>query len=265
VAASVQQAPRWSAEPVDGAGLHDGIRVGVAPGFALRLGVTPAEVPLVREAVAAAFDAWSNPVLGFDVIFDADLSDAAYEITLDTYEDGVGLGETFGYASNDEQWVGERLMTNGQRYDGWAITHSDILLNATNLRWFRAEFDGIVTDEGLLVALQKLVMHESGHSLGLGHPTVAPVNFDTNGDPYDTMTIDPLAPWTGLAPVSTADEDAIMSGLGYGASFASLFNVELHGDDAAGRDVLYPSLPEPAVGTLLGLAASVLTAIRRRG
>jgi hypothetical protein len=265
VEASIQQAPRWAAELVDGTGLHDQIRVGVAPSFALRLGAASDQVAQVQGAVAAAFDAWSNDALGFDVSFGADLTAGDYEITLQTYEGGTGFGEPFGFASITEQWVPDRLLTNGQRYDGWVITHGSIQINATNLRWFRTEFDLILTEQGLLDALQKLIMHESGHALGFDHPTVAPVNFDTDGDPYNAMVIDPVAPWSGLSVASSADEDAIMSGLAYGASFASLFNVELHGDDAAARDALYSvAVPEPPLVLLVAVLLGFRPAMSRR-
>jgi predicted Zn-dependent protease with MMP-like domain len=250
---------RWAAEPVNGTGLHDGIQVGVAAGFAVELGAAPEEIPLVREAIVKAFDAWSNPVLSFDVTFDADLDTESYEITLDTFDGAVGLYELFGYASWDAEFVADRLLTNGQRHDGWVITEANIDINAANVAWFRQQYEPILTDQQILDSLQRLVMHENGHAIGLGHPTIDPYHFDTDLDPYNAMPIDPLAPWTGLFVSPNSDEDAIMSGLNYGSSFFALFHTELHGDDAGGRDVLYP-VPEP--GTLLlalgGLAALAL-------
>lgn len=245
--ATLLETDRWAAEPVGGVGLHVGIRVGVEPGFASALGVLPEEVPLVREAVAKAFEAWENEVLSFDVQFEADFATTDYEITLTTYEGDVGFedGTVYGMARNDEEWQEARLLTNGQRHDGWVITHSDIEINAAGLRWFREEYGDITTDQGLLDALQKLVMHESGHSLGFAHPTAA-FTLDDDFDPTNALEIDPLAPWTGLFVSPFPDSDAIMSGLATGASFESLFNVALHPDDAAARDALYPvAAPEP--------------------
>ncbi len=252
---TILETSRWAAEPFNGTGLHDGIQVGVAAGFAAALGSTPAEVPLVREAIVKAFDAWANPVLSFDVSFDADLATESYEITLDTFDGPVGLGEIFGYATWYEEFAPDRLLTNGERHDGWVLTHADIEVNAPNVRQFRVEWGPILPDQLVLDALQRLVMHENGHAIGLGHPTIDPVNFDTDLDPYNEMPIDPLAPWTGLFPSPFSDQDTIMSGLAYGSSFLALFDTELHGDDAGGRDALYP-VPEPStlLLTLTGLA-----------
>jgi len=238
---TILETPRWAAEPVEETGLHDGIQVGVAAGFATALGATPEEIPLVREAVVKAFDAWANEVLGFDVTFDANLATESYEVTLDTYDGPVGLDQYFGYAEWYEAFVTNRLLTNGQRHDGWVLTHSDITINAPNVQWFRQEYGPILTDQQVLDALQRLVMHEAGHAIGLGHPIVEEVNLDTDLDPYNPMPIDPLAPWAGLFESPLSDEDAIMSGLRYGSSFPALFETVLHGDDAGGRDALYPT------------------------
>lgn len=99
----------------------------------------------------------------------------------------------------------------------WLGAHpADITVNAPNVLWFRGQYDPILTDQQVLDALQRLVMHEAGHAIGLGHPTIDPVNFDT----------------------------------------------VLHGDDAGGRDALYP-VPEPST-LLLVLAGAALLAARRQ-
>jgi hypothetical protein len=54
----------------NGWGLEDGIDVGVDAGFEAALGITgPAEVILLRGAAVAAFRAWENPALRFDITF----------------------------------------------------------------------------------------------------------------------------------------------------------------------------------------------------
>lgn len=60
---SILETLRWAAEPVNGTGLHDGIQVGVAAGFATALGAAPEEIASSREAVVKAFDAWANDAL----------------------------------------------------------------------------------------------------------------------------------------------------------------------------------------------------------
>jgi hypothetical protein len=260
---TILETPRWAAEPVNGAGLHDGVQVGVAAGFATAIGAAPEEIPLVRESVVRAFDAWANSVLYFDVTFDANPATESYEITLDTYLGDVGFDHFFGYADWTDEFVTNRLLTNGQRHDGWVLTHADISVNEANVIWFREQWGPVLTDQLVLDALQRLVMHENGHAIGLGHPTVDPFNFDTDSDPYNVMPIDPLAPWTGLFDSAFSDENAIMSGLAYGSSFAALFNTVLHGDDAGGRDALYP-VPEPSTLLLLCSGVAALAFYGRR-
>jgi predicted Zn-dependent protease with MMP-like domain len=269
---TILETPRWAAEPVNGTGLHDGIQVGVAAGFATALGSTPEEIPLVREAVVRAFDAWANDVLSFEVTFDANLATESYEITVDTFLGNVGLDELFGWADWTQDFVTNRLLTNGQRHDGWVLTHADIGINAPNVRQFRQEWGPILTDQQVLDALQRLVMHEAGHAIGLGHPTVDEVNLDTDLDPYNAMPIDPLAPWTGLFDSPFSDQDTIMSGLAYGSSFLALFDTVLHGDDAGGRDALYPvpvptpsAAPTPTPTPLPPLAGDIPMCKNKRG
>lgn len=255
------EAARWSAEDYLGTGLHDGIQVGVEPGFALALGAAPGEVAETRAAVVAAFRAWENPALRFDITFDADLSSGAYEILLQTYDGPTGFDQRFGQASWATTYVQNRLLTNGTRLDGWLITGATIDINAPNVQYFRSLFAHL-TDQQLADALQRLIMHEAGHTIGLGHPTVDPRNYDTDTDPYNPMVIDPLYPGRDLIESTNTDADAIMSGLAYGSSFEALFETALHYDDAGGRDFLYPAVPEP--DALLLLAAGAL-AVAWRG
>jgi len=265
VQATLQNTARWSPEPLDGAGLHDGIQVGVEPGFAENLGAsTPEEVALVEAAVVAGFQAWENPVLSFDVTFDASVEDGpgGFEIDLFAVDGGSGYGVAFGWAGFGAEFVPNRLLTNGQRYDGHVITDADMFLNYTNVAWFLAQNPGL-TEEEKLAALQRLVMHEAGHTLGLSHPTVDPYQFDTDLDPLNEMEIDPSDPFSALIVSPNVDWDAIMSGLNYGSSVEALFFTELRPDDRGGRDALYP-VPEPTTLLLLGLGCAALAVARQR-
>ena len=75
----VQTSSRWSATghaSTMGKGLHDGLSVNIAPGFAAALVtatlgvVTPTEIADTEDAIRAAFAAWESPVIAYDVVFD---------------------------------------------------------------------------------------------------------------------------------------------------------------------------------------------------
>jgi len=68
----------------------------------------------------------------FGVTFDANPVTTSYEITLDTYLGEVGFDHYFGYAAWTDELVTNRLLTNGQRHDGWVLTHSAMAVNAAN-------------------------------------------------------------------------------------------------------------------------------------
>jgi hypothetical protein len=264
VQTTFERAARWGAEPVGGAGLHDGIQVAVEPGFAGKLGVTdPAEVALLHGAVVAAFRAWESPVLSFEVFFDAAAEEGpgGFEIDLFAVDGPVGLDENFGWADFNSHFVLNRLLTNGQRFYGEVITDADIFLNRTNIAWFQSEIP--LNDEGRLAAFQRLIMHELGHALGLGHPTVDPYSFDSDLDPMTVVVVDPDDPFAALTVSPNLDWDAIMSGLRYGSSWDALLFTELRPDDASGRNVLYPA-PEPGLLPMLGSVFAALAALRRR-
>jgi hypothetical protein len=89
-------------------------------------------------------------------------------------------------------------------------------------------------------------MHEIGHGLGLGHPNTFDTfnaNYDTDGDPLNTMIIDPLNPFAALMFSEPRNAMAIMSN-DRSMVGAFLFFQELTNDDRGGRDALYFSLVE---------------------
>jgi hypothetical protein len=199
---------RWDAAPhaaTGGAGLYDGIQVAIEPTMVEKLlqastgTVLPEDVAALRGAIRAAFAAWESPVLAFTIVFDGPTargtgvgqeidvfsvpgSDPAFTTT------GALAGVTFFVAPV----TADRVLTNGASLAGQAVSRADIFLNETSIAAFSGLFP---TREETLAALQRLLLHEIGHAIGLHHPNEFPgANRDTNTDPLDRMVIDPLDP-----------------------------------------------------------------------
>jgi len=248
--------PRWSAgahAEIGFAGLQGGLRVAVEPGFAeaLVLAVTgetaPADVVAVEAAVAAAFAAWESPVLAFDVELDGPAErgpEVGAEIDLFAVpgSDPAFEGNTFfGVTSWRTAALAGRELTNGTVLPGPALVGADVFVNLDRL----ALVAPIFSRQQQLDAIQRLLMHEIGHAIGLNHPNQYPqANLDTDVDPFNEIVVDPLDPFAGLAQSSNVDGDAVMSNSPTSGLGALLFTA-LRNDDRGGRSVLYPSLLEP--------------------
>lgn len=232
----LQSTPRWSV-----AALADGLDVCVGPGFAEAVGATtPAEIGEVETRVRSAFAAWQSPVLRFDVHFDC----IGAEILVDTMNDpelpfyGATYVPFFGYDAS-------RLLTNGQTVAGYTIPTADIRVNLARVLPFGQALPPALRSP----ALQRLLMHEVGHALGIDHPAGSywlantPM-FDQDADPFNPMPVDGLAPFAGIGPTPNYDGEAIM--MRELTSYAALFYTELRHDDRAARDVLYPLPPADA-------------------
>lgn len=240
---------RWAAESFEGTGLHDDIQVGVAPDFERDLGVTPEQIPVLRDAVRAAFAAWESPVLRFEVEFDAEDVEQGtrpgrgYEIDVFAVHEGhpkfQGDATVFAITPIKTRSLDRRLLTNGGRANGALIVGADIFINIDRVAFFRGFLGG---DEVLeSAALQRLLMHQIGHALGLLHPSDAK-NLDDDRDPSTPLAIDPCDPFVGLSSSTPFDGDAVMVPLP--ADPDALFRTSLSDDDLAGRDVLYPAPSE---------------------
>jgi hypothetical protein len=259
LAGSLQSAARWTAT----AGLADGIQIGVEPGFAADLGATtPEQTALVHQAVTAAFMAWESPVLQFDVTFDA--TGQEVDLIAGVLSDPGTFGQAFPTFD-----TGLRPLTNGQVFFGSIITSADLVINVPTVLAF-ASFLGL-TQQQQLDALQRLIMHEFGHALGLGHNNGnnlagALVNLDTDTDPLNAMEIDPLDPFSDLIVSTATDDEAIMSNRACGGLFCpSLLFTALRPDDIGGRDVLYPaSIPEPGPASLLAVGLALMRSVTAR-
>jgi hypothetical protein len=251
---SILTSSRWSAighASTGGKGLHDGLSVFVSPGFASALvtatlgTVTAEDVADTEDAIRAAFAGWESPVLAFEVAFEAPAVrgegvGADIDLFVVPPDDPafIGTGALFGITYFNMPFEPSRLLTNGTTLGGLAISGADIFFKTDLIPAFAPLFP---TREDKLHALQRLVMHEVGHALGLHHPNeFGSFNLDTNTDPLDRMLIDPTAPFTGLLTGTPIDGDAVMTNFPTSIPGALVLTA-LRNDDRGGRDVLYPA------------------------
>ena len=244
---------RWAAAPdpaVGGAGLFDGLQVAIEPGLAGKLAraVTgenrPEDVAAVEAALRAAFAAWESSVLRFEVTLDGP---AERGPTIGREIDVFAVPESdpvfqdndfFGVTDTAFAMVEGRVLTNGAVLPGYAFIGADIFLNLDTI----GGISSIFTREQQPAALQRLVMHETGHALGFGHPNVlAEFNYDTDDDPLNAMMIDPLDPLADLRLSPNVDVNAVMSNLPN--RLDALLRTALTNDELGGRAALYPGPP----------------------
>ncbi len=257
---TLELAGRWTSA----SGLDDSIQVGVHPDFGSGLSTQAGEAELIEQRVLDAFAAWESPVLDFDISLgtsgtDPNLAtDAGFEFDLfavsgshSVFTGNSFFGVTYTRFSPAPEL---RTLTNGQWFNGYSITGVDMFLNIDLLQALVP-----LGQAGRLDVMTRLLIHEIGHGIGLGHPNAnnpfgAKTHYDTDFDPLNPMLLDPNDPFSGLLISNNRDETAIMSNTPCGINPAGLCAAAtfttLRPDDAGGRDALYP-VPEPSTGILL--------------
>ena len=250
----LESAARWAAAPnpaVGGAGLFDAIQVAIEPGLAATLAsavtgdTRPEDVADVEAAIRAAFAAWESSVLRFEVTFDGPVERGprvGSEIDVFVVPDSDPVfndNAFFGVTDTASELVADRVLTNGDVLAGFAIAGADIFLDRDTI----AGVSTVFTREQQPAALQRLIMHETGHALGFGHVNVfVEFNYDTNDDPLDAMVIDPRHPLADLMLSPNVNVNAVMSN---GPNMLdALLRTTLTTDELGGRDALYPGVPE---------------------
>lgn len=255
-------AARWSNVPGSYAeqrvrGLGGGIEYTVASDFCTRLIPRFIDDPTCQEllqTVQQAFDLWAegHPTLRFvDMTgrvrpelpgpgvsdpwqgFGAEIDIFALSAKEYPRVRGFGTWTQFWYLFDDPIGPGGRV------YPGNTITSVDMVFNPEVCYHMDPALAGRGCNH-----FQSLMLHETGHALGLDHPDEFPGrNFETDADPTNAIPINCQSPTQGLVLSPNIAPQAVMIS---SRGLPQPVRLELTQDDLGGRNFLYPICPGSA-------------------
>ncbi len=255
-------AARWTNLPDSFAeqgvrGLGGGLEYSISSEFCARMIPRFIDNPTceqLRQSVQQSFDLWAegHPVLRF-----VDISDRVQpELPpLGVSDPWRGFGaeidlfalnpEEYLHLSNFGAWTqfwylfNDPIGTRGQVLPGNTLTSVDLVFNS------KACFHDDPNQAGKgCNHFGSLLLTEIGHALGLDHPDeISGRNFDSDGDPANSIPIDCQSPTQGLIISTIVDPQSVMSS---GSGKPQHVQMQLTQDDLGGRNFLYPICPAGA-------------------
>ena len=255
----LNDAARWSNVPgsfvTQGVrGLGGGLEYTVASDFCTRMIPLFVDAPTctqLRQSIQQAFDLWADPDEIGAVL---DFVDVSERVQPQLPPQGVsdpwrGYGSEIDilvlspeefpslsyYAAWTQFWYlyADPIGTNGRVLTGNTLTSVDLVFNTAACY----HLDAALTGRGCN-HFGSLLLHEIGHALSLDHPNESGGrNFDSDGDPTNSIPIDCESPTQGLKLSSSVDTQAVMNS---SQGMPQPVRTELSADDLGGRNFLYP-------------------------
>lgn len=141
-----------------------------------------------------------------------------------------------GFGAWTQSWYlfADPMGTNGRILPGNSLTSADIVINSQACFYLDPAMAVAVCDH-----FGFLLLHETGHVFGLDHsgPTTGNGYFDSDYDPFNTMSIDCESPHDGLVLSPFADPASVMNLDQWEQNQARM---ELSADEMGALRFLYP-------------------------